>query len=87
MGARCPGSDKCQTRIREGKREETVYDVSSCLNWGQLLFAPQVLLRLYHFLDVHTSSDDTNAFDKLHEYLSLPGTIYFGFHYSHHLLP
>lgn len=47
------------------------------------MFAPQVLLHLYNFLDAHTSKDDTNAFD---EYLLLPGTIYFGFHSSHHLL-
>lgn len=47
------------------------------------MFAPQVLLHFYHFLGAHTSKDDTNAFD---EYLLLPVIIYFGFHYSHHLL-
>lgn len=62
LAPRCHGSDKCQTMIMEGKKqiEETVYDVSACLNQGQLMFAPQVLLHLYPFLDAHTSKDDTN---------------------------
>lgn len=50
------------------------------------MFARHVLFHfyiLYHFLNAHTRKDDTNASD---EYLLLLGTIYFGFHYSHHLL-
>lgn len=61
---------------------------SSCLNQGHLLFFPLVLLCLQYILDAHTSNNDMNVFDYLHECSLLTGTIYFGsgFNWNHQLL-